>query len=73
MSSLRKKDGMSGFLKRNESEYDVFGAGHASTSISAAIGVAESRKFTKKDFKVVSIIGDGSMTGGLAFEAMNAN
>ena len=69
--SIRQMGGLSGFLKRNESEYDVFGAGHASTSISAAIGVAESRKFTKKDFKVVSIIGDGSMTGGLAFEAMN--
>ena len=69
--TIRQMGGLSGFLKRNESEYDVFGAGHASTSISAAIGIAESRKLTGKDFKVVSIIGDGSMTGGLAFEALN--
>ncbi|MGY8750458.1 MAG: 1-deoxy-D-xylulose-5-phosphate synthase [Fidelibacterota bacterium] len=70
-SSIRKLGGLSGFLKRSESEYDAFGAGHASTSISAATGIAEARKRTGKNYRVVSIIGDGSMTGGLAFEALN--
>ncbi len=69
--SIRKLGGLSGFLKRSESEYDTFGAGHASTSISAATGIAEARKRTGKNYRVVSIIGDGSMTGGLAFEALN--
>lgn len=69
--TIRKHGGLSGFLKRTESEYDVFGAGHASTSISAALGVATARDFLKEDYKVVSVIGDGAMTGGLAFEAMN--
>ena len=70
-SSIRKLGGLSGFLKRSESEYDAFGAGHASTSISAATGIAEARKRTGKNYRVISIIGDGSMTGGLAFEALN--
>ena len=70
-SSIRKFGGLSGFLKRSESDYDVFGAGHASTSISAATGIAQSRKHSGKNFRVVSVIGDGSMTGGLAFEALN--
>ncbi len=69
--TIRQYGGLSGFLKRTESEYDVFGAGHASTSISAATGIAEARKRTGNDYRVVSVIGDGSMTGGLAFEAMN--
>ena len=69
--TIRKLGGLSGFLKRSESEYDTFGAGHASTSISAATGIAEARKRTGKNYRVVSIIGDGSMTGGLAFEALN--
>jgi len=69
--TIRQYGGLSGFLKKTESEYDVFGAGHASTSISAATGIAEARKRTGKNFRVVSIIGDGAMTGGLAFEAMN--
>ena len=69
--SIRRLGGLSGFLKRSESEYDTFGAGHASTSISAATGIAEARKRTGKSYRVVSIIGDGSMTGGLAFEALN--
>ena len=69
--TIRKYKGLSGFLKRTESEYDVIGAGHASTSISAALGVAESRRQTNKDFRVAAIIGDGSMTGGLAFEGIN--
>ena len=69
--TIRQLGGLSGFLKRSESEYDAFGAGHASTSISAATGIAEARNQTGKDYRVVSIIGDGSMTGGLAFEALN--
>jgi len=71
LHTIRHKNGLSGFLKRNESEYDAFGAGHASTSISAALGIAAARDFNNDDFKVVALIGDGSLTGGLAFEAMN--
>ena len=69
--TIRQKDGLSGFLKRTESEYDVFGAGHASTSISAALGIATARDFIGKDYKVAAVIGDGAMTGGLVYEAMN--
>ena len=69
--TLRKKDGISGFLKREESEHDIIGAGHASTSISSALGVAHARDYNKEDYNVLSIIGDGAMTGGLAYEAMN--
>ena len=69
--TIRKYKGLSGFLKRAESEYDVFGAGHASTSISAGLGIASARDLNNEDFKVVSIIGDGALTGGLAFEALN--
>ena len=69
--SIRQYGGLSGFLKRSESEFDVFGAGHASTAISAALGMSEARYQNKKDYKVVSVIGDGAMTGGLAFEAIN--
>jgi 1-deoxy-D-xylulose-5-phosphate synthase len=71
LSNIRQKGGISGFLKRSESEYDAFGAGHATTSLSAGLGIATARDFQKKNFKVVSIIGDGSMTGGMAYEAMN--
>lgn len=71
LKSIRQKDGISGFLKRSESEYDAFGAGHATTSLSAGLGIATARDFQKKKFKVISIIGDGSMTGGMAYEAMN--
>ncbi len=71
LKTIRQKDGISGFLKRSESEYDVFGAGHASTSISAALGIAVARDFLGKKFKVISVIGDGAMTGGMAYEAMN--
>ena len=70
-SSIRKYGGLSGFLKRKESEYDVFGAGHASTAISAALGVSEARFQNKDNYRVAAIIGDGAMTGGLAFEAIN--
>ena len=71
LKTIRKYKGLSGFLKRTESEYDVFGAGHASTSISAGLGIACARDLNDQKFKVVSIIGDGALTGGLAFEALN--
>lgn len=67
----RKYKGLSGFPKRAESEYDAFGVGHSSTSISAGLGMAVARDLDKSDKKIVSIIGDGAMTGGMAFEAMN--
>lgn len=67
----RMKDGISGFPKRSESEYDAFGAGHSSTSISAALGFAEAAKQQGLANKAVALIGDGSLTGGLAFEGMN--
>ena len=70
MSSLRKKDGISGFLKRDESEYDSFGAGHSSTSISAAVGYEIASRLNKKNNKIVAIIGDGGLTAGMAFEAL---
>lgn len=71
LKTIRQFGGISGFLKRTESEYDVFGAGHASTSISAALGIATARDFLNEKFKVVAIIGDGAMTGGMVYEAMN--
>jgi len=71
METIRQFGGLSGFLKRSESEYDVFGAGHASTAISAALGVATARDFNGDNYKVVAIAGDGSLTGGMAYEAMN--
>ena len=67
----RMKDGISGFPKRSESEYDAFGAGHSSTSISAALGFAEAAKIQGTGDKTVALIGDGSLTGGLAFEGLN--
>ena len=71
-SSNRKYNGLSGFPKRSESEYDSFGVGHSSTSISAALGMAMAAKYKgEKDRKAVAIIGDGAMTAGLAFEGMN--
>jgi len=69
--TIRQKDGLSGFLKRSESEFDTFGAGHASTSISAALGMAVANGINKVDNEVVAVIGDGSLTGGMAFEALN--
>jgi len=71
LASIRQYGGISGFLKPSESEYDCFGAGHASTSVSAALGMAVARDLRNEDHSVVAIIGDGGMTGGLAFEAMN--
>lgn len=69
--TLRQFGGISGFLKITESEYDTFGAGHASTAISGALGMAVARDLKKEKYRVVAIVGDGSMTGGMAFEAMN--
>lgn len=69
--TLRQQGGLSGFPKRSESPYDAFGVGHASTSISAALGFAVARDKLHKHNNVVAVIGDGSMTGGMAFEALN--
>lgn len=69
--TIRQKDGLSGFLKRDESEYDTFGAGHAATSISAAFGMATARDLRGDSHNVVAIIGDGSLTSGMAYEALN--
>ncbi len=69
--TIRQHNGISGFCKREESEYDVFNAGHASTSISAALGIAVARDFRKEDYDVVAVIGDGALSGGLALEGLN--
>lgn len=71
MASLRQKDGISPFPKRGESEYDTFGVGHSSTSISAALGMALGSKLKQEKRKHVAVIGDGAMTAGMAFEALN--
>lgn len=68
---LRKFKGISGFPKREESPYDCFNTGHSSTSISAALGIAEGRDLLGEDYTVVSVIGDGALTGGMAYEALN--
>lgn len=71
MHTLRQKDGISGFPKRDESEYDTFGTAHSSTSISAALGMAQAAKIKGDPLHAIAVIGDGSMTAGMAFEAMN--
>ncbi|MGM0445335.1 MAG: 1-deoxy-D-xylulose-5-phosphate synthase [Bacillota bacterium] len=71
MSTIRQKDGLSGYLKRNESEHDIIEAGHTSTSISSALGLALAGKKLKKDERIYSVIGDGALTAGMAFEALN--
>ncbi|HGX93582.1 MAG TPA: 1-deoxy-D-xylulose-5-phosphate synthase, partial [Candidatus Tenderia sp.] len=71
MATLRKKGGLAGFPKREESPYDTFGVGHSSTSISAALGMALAAREQQSDRKVVAVIGDGAMTAGMAFEALN--
>jgi 1-deoxy-D-xylulose-5-phosphate synthase len=71
METLRQEHGLSGFLKRNESEYDTFGAGHAATAISAGLGMAAARDINEESFKVVSVLGDGALTCGLAYEGLN--
>ncbi|MBT5013759.1 MAG: 1-deoxy-D-xylulose-5-phosphate synthase [Rhodospirillaceae bacterium] len=71
MLTLRQAGGLSGFTKRSESEYDPFGAGHSSTSISAGLGMAVARDFLGNDNNVIAVIGDGAMSAGMAYEAMN--
>ena len=71
MSTLRQKDGLSGFLKRDESAYDAFGAGHSSTSISAALGMAVAAKAAGEQREHIAVIGDGALSAGMAFEALN--
>ena len=72
MDTLRQPDGISGFPKMSESEYDSFGTGHSSTSISAALGMAAGRDLlNEKDKNIIAVIGDGAMSGGMAYEAMN--
>jgi len=69
--TLRQYNGLCGFCNIDESEYDVFGAGHASTAVSAALGIAKARDFKKENYKVVAVVGDGAITAGLAFEGLN--
>ncbi len=71
MNTIRQAGGISGFTKRSESEFDVFGAGHSSTSISAALGISVAKKFKKEKSHVIAVIGDGAMSAGMAYEAMN--
>jgi 1-deoxy-D-xylulose-5-phosphate synthase len=71
MESLRQENGISGFLKRSESPYDTFGAGHAATAISAALGMAAARDINGEHLQVVAILGDGALTSGLAYEGLN--
>ena len=71
MSTIRQGGGLSGFTNRSESEYDPFGAGHASTSVSAALGMAVGRDFKGRKNNCIAVIGDGAITGGMAYEAMN--
>merc|ERR1719198_87253 len=70
-NTLRQQSGVAGYLKRSESTFDHFGAGHASTSISAALGMAMARDQRGEDFRCVAVIGDGALTGGMALEAIN--
>src|SRR5436309_12688292 len=71
LETLRQESGVSGFLKRSESEYDAFGAGHAATAISAALGMAAGRDVRGEDFKVAAVLGDCALTSGLAYEGLN--
>ncbi len=70
-STLRKTDGLCGFPRREESPYDAFNTGHASTAISAALGMARVREIRKENWRVVAVVGDGAMTGGMCYEALN--
>jgi 1-deoxy-D-xylulose-5-phosphate synthase len=71
MGSIRQKDGLAGFPKRSESEFDTFGVGHSSTSISAALGMALAARQKNEDYQAIAVIGDGAMTAGMAYEALN--
>src|ERR1044072_1373784 len=72
LSTIRQFGGLSGFLSREESEYDVFGAGHAGTSISAALGMVEAKAFQNSSRKVVAVISDGGLSAGLTYEGLNS-
>lgn len=71
MDSIRQKDGLSGFPKRSESKFDTFGVGHSSTSIGAALGMALAAQHKQEDYQAIAVIGDGAMTAGMAYEALN--
>ena len=71
MHTLRLRGGLAGFPKRSESEYDTFGVGHSSTSIGAALGMALASQMSGKDNQTIAVIGDGALTAGMAFEALN--
>ncbi|CAA6823372.1 MAG: 1-deoxy-D-xylulose 5-phosphate synthase (EC [uncultured Thiotrichaceae bacterium] len=71
LHTIRQKDGLAGFPKRAESEYDTFGVGHSSTSISAALGMALAARHKQEDYQAISVIGDGALTAGMAYEALN--
>ncbi len=71
MSTIRQKDGLSGFPKRSESEYDAWGGGHSSTSISASFGISRARSIKGEEGRTIAVIGDGALTGGLAYEGLN--
>ncbi|EFA2852384.1 1-deoxy-D-xylulose-5-phosphate synthase, partial [Escherichia coli] len=71
LTTIRSQHGLTAFPERHESEYDTFGVGHSSTAISAGLGMSLAMRYLGKHDKVVSIVGDGAMTGGMAFEAMN--
>lgn len=71
MRHYAKKGGLSGYQKRSESKYDCWEAGHSSTSLSAALGYAIARDLKQEDYNVIALIGDGSLTGGMALEALN--
>src|SRR5712675_1690545 len=71
LDTLRQRGGLSGFLRRTESEHDQFGAGHAGTALSAAFGMATARDLKGEEFEVVAVVGDGAMTCGLPYEALN--
>ena len=71
MRTLRAGGGISGFTKRSESEYDPFGAAHSSTSISSGLGMSIARDIQKEDYNIISVVGDGAMSAGMAFEALN--
>ena len=71
MEKLRQGNGLSGFTSRSESEYDVFGAAHSSTSISSSLGISVARNLSLSEGNVIAVIGDGAMSAGMAYEAMN--
>lgn len=71
IGTLRTKGGISGYPKRSESPYDLFNVGHSSTSVSAALGIAQAKRMNHRDDYVIAVIGDGALTGGMAYEGLN--